>query len=422
MKQPQVRRYLHWLGEINYYGNFIPAYDEKSCQLIDELFELVMKIRPVSSSKEGVRSLWFTAERGTFEELGDPEEIAYTHGFDSVEEAKEDWTWQYPDEVEWYQFQAVELPKENYRAVMLSHEHVIVQSDSREKYCEPYDISEFVQWLIESTKKCIDMLKAGTYNEFVRKNLPPQHKVGTISRKDFWDVWPEHRESFFKDISREDVEEFCRLAYAQVDDPADYHERLKTMTANDFYRFCAMAYAANNYKGTDKTPKEQYYMHADGRDNELKGIDGDSPEAFHEWLHDRTHWGGHPWEIMRGGNSTHVSLYVYEDEDGYMLNASGDAETRTIETVKMYLALCRAGLPVYLNEARELADRMLEKEEIGIVPEGIIPAYCENWFPNQNIIDFMNLPYEDREEFLPHCKWFDEEEVKLIDTSEQGDE
>jgi len=65
---------------------------------------------------------------------------------------------------------------------------------------------------------------------------------------------------------------------------------------------------------------------------------------------------------------------------------------------------------------------MLEKEEIGIVPEGIIPAYCESWFPNQNIIDFMNLPYEDREEFLPRCKWFDEEEVKLMDTSEQGGE
>ena len=49
------------------------------------------------------------------------------------------------------------------------------------------------------------MLRAGTYNEFVRKNLPPQHRTGTILRRDFWNVWPEAREEFFKDITPEDV-------------------------------------------------------------------------------------------------------------------------------------------------------------------------------------------------------------------------
>jgi hypothetical protein len=26
------------------------------------------------------------------------------------------------------------------------------------------------------------------------------------------------------------------------------------------------------------------------------------------------------------------------------------------------------------------------------VPEGVLPAYCGSWFPNEHIIDFMNLP------------------------------
>ena len=32
----------------------------------------------------------------------------------------------------------------------------------------------------------------------------------------------------------------------------------------------------------------------------------------------------------------------------------------------------------------------------------------------------MNLPYEDREKFLPFCVWYDEEPIMLV--TEKGDE
>ena len=37
---------------------------------------------------------------------------------------------------------------------------------------------------------------------------------------------------------------------------------------------------------------------------------------FEDWLenHER---GGHPWEICRGGNSTHISLYVCKNDQGF---------------------------------------------------------------------------------------------------------
>ena len=60
--------------------------------------------------------------------------------------------------------------------------------------------------------------------------------------------------------------------------------KLPTMTANDFYRFCSIGYNANNYEYCELSPKEQYYKHAEGRDNGLSEIDPDSPEAFYEWL------------------------------------------------------------------------------------------------------------------------------------------
>ena len=166
------------------------------------------------------------------------------------------------------------------------------------------------------------------------------------------------------------------------------------------------------------TPKEQYYLHADGRDEGLRDIVPDSPEAFNIWLYDSNRRGGHPWEVCRGGNSTHVALNVMQDERGYWLYLAGDAWNRTIETVKFYLALTRAGVPVFLAEAHTLADRLAEKEKIGIVPDGVIPVYCESDFPNEHIIDFINLPDEDQEKFLPFCTWYEEQPIYLIEEKE----
>lgn len=45
-----------------------------------------------------------------------------------------------------------------------------------------------------------------------------------------------------------------------------------------------------------------------GFNEAIASKDPDDPEAFHAWLHDYSRGGGHPWEVCRGGNSTHVSL------------------------------------------------------------------------------------------------------------------
>ena len=268
-------------------------------------------------------------------------------------------------------------------------------------------------WLIDSVKDCIQRLDEGTYNNYLEQNLPPQHRTGTIKRKHFWDVWPENRADFFMNITEEDVAEFIRLASSQPEHKPISSDCIKSLTANDFFSFCAMGYAENNYSGCDKTPKEQYYLHADGRDEGLREIDENSAEAFDNWLKNRVH-GGHPWEICRGGNSTHIDLMVSKDDNGYFLYLAGSAWTRTIETVKFYLVLTRAGIPVFLRDAHLLAHRLAETELIGIVPEGVMPAYCEDWFPDEKIIDFINLPYEDTEQFLPFCHWKPIEPVSLL--------
>ena len=76
------------------------------------------------SSKNGVRALWLRAERGPIEDYGNAEEEVACGDFDSVEEFIEEWKAWFPDEIKWYQLQAVQLKDEGYRAVMLGHKDV----------------------------------------------------------------------------------------------------------------------------------------------------------------------------------------------------------------------------------------------------------------------------------------------------------
>ena len=412
MTAPQIDNYIDWLGHIHYREVSCRfSYDKKAYRLIDQIFEVVRKIAPTRNND--VRELWLTAERGPIEDFGDIDELLADGTVESREEFEAWWHERYPEETCWYQFSAVEDAEIGYRAIFIGQKFVI-EVDERKEKDYPNEISEFAQWILDALNAAYKKLQDGSYNDFVDANLPPQHRTGTLVRKYLWDAFPDARTSFFKNISPADVAEFVKCASEQDSDRRRLTNHLKEMTANDFFSFCALGYKENNYEGCELTPREQYYKHADGRDDGLGEIDCDSPEAFHEWYNDRNHHGGHPWEVCRGGNSTHVSLYVHEDEDGYTLTVAGDAWTRTIESVKFYLALRRAGLPVYMMEATALADRLTEKEKIGIVPEGVMPAYCHSYFPNEHIIDFMNLPDENREKLLPHCVWQKEPVVSLL--------
>ena len=229
-----------------------------------------------------------------------------------------------------------------------------------------------------------------------------RHRTGTILRKDLWDLYPEERAEYFENLSQEEVEEFVACA---VSDKAQLKSKLPAVTANDFYRFCAMGYKANNYAGSELSPREQYFKHADGRDSGLGEIDPDSPTEFSTWYHDSNRHGGHPWEVCRGGNSTHIDLYVVADNDGYSLHVAGSSTWRSVEAIKFFLALHRAGLPVVISQAELLKSRLLGMEKVGIVPVGVWPAYCHSRFPNEDVEAFINLPRENEEKMIPRCVW-----------------
>ena len=162
------------------------------------------------------------------------------------------------------------------------------------------------------------------------------------------------------------------------------------------------------------TPKEQYFRFADGRDGGLSEINENSSEEFVKWLNGSEWHGSHPWEVCRGGNSTHISLYVYCDNCGFYLGLAGSSYSRSTEIIKFYLALFRSGIPVVIYDGKKLTERVMGTEKIGVVPQGITPKYCHSYFPGEDIISFINLPYENTEKVAQKCVWQDIREIKLI--------
>ena len=93
---------------------------------------------------------------------------------------------------------------------------------------------------------------------------------------------------------------------------------------------------------------------------------------------------------------------------------AGRAYTRTVEAIHFWSALHRAGVPVLLRDAAFLKERLQGTERVGIVPKGVIPAYCQSYFPGEQVESFMNLPEENRAQFAQAARWQRLEPLELL--------
>jgi len=400
---------------------FAPQVDDMICQaektydIPDSLttglvYELFRKLEAIAvCGEDELREIWLTAERGSIDDFGDYEDYLEYGEVENCEEFKEIWLMHYPDDQKWYLLSTT-IYQEIYSVFMDGKLVLQVKPETRVQY--PYDNSGLVKWLLGKVDVTTGYLKAGSYNEYIDKNLPYSKRFGKILREDYWRIFPEVKEGHLKNIDRDEVARFSALIEKQTED--DPEDRLPEMTAGLFFDVCRLGYEANDYKGIDEsTPKELYRAHADGRDEGLLKLDGSSAEAFDRWYHDQTRYGGHPWEVCRGGNSTHISLYVCHDEKGWWFSLEGSSWGRSVETVKFYLALINHKVPVLLRDGLSLAAMLTGMDYIGIVPERIFPRYCSLLFPGDKILDFMNLPQENRAQIEKAATWYPLREVHL---------
>lgn len=442
---PQLDRLLRYFDR----GHENPsAVTPKIAAAMDPLFAALAELAPLKKNDEA-KSIWLEVPRGTIDDYDSFEDMLDWGEVESYGEYEDRWHEDYPDETCWYELITVESFNRDgrlrFRAVAVGRKTVVSAEMDEEAgyYRAEEQAAELFGLLTILAGDAMEKVRSGTYNGHVDAALPYPFRKGVVRRSVVWDKEPEWKNHAMEGLTPETLAVFKNLLASGMNDEMKIG-RLKSITANDFFRACAIGYKACGLPCTDLPPVDQYFRHADGRDEGLSGrghglnagpgIDFDDPGAWDAWYFDKNRGGGHPWEVVRGGNSTHVDLCVYHDRNGLdwkvrtgeITEEEAEAHPcgyyyivrglhRAAEAVNFYTALSAAGLPVILSDAEAILARFEMTDYIGIVPHDVIPKYCEGMFPPEygRVVDFMHVYQEEIQEFGLQIIWLPEEPAEL---------
>lgn len=384
---------------------------------LPDLFESIRAVRP--EGEDEVRQIWIRAERGTIEDYGDFEEFREEGIVETQEEFVEYWRYEYPDPEKWYQVATSQYGDQ--RFVYFDHKlalHYIPNPEQELYQHADSNLVTFLSWLCEEIRKEITLIRKDpvAYYKFLEINLPYEKRTGKILRSTFWEIAGDDSVRLDKKLKPDVISDLEKIVEQGID--YDRTPGISEISASGFLRLCEICYKANDYFRNESillSPMQQYSRMADMRHGGLLEIDQDSTEAFRNWYHSGQKAGAHPWEICRGGNSTHISLMLSARGNEWILSLAGSSVVRVAETARMAVALYRHGIPFHLRDGKEILDMVRGKDYIGIVPDHVLPRYCHGLFPARDrIIDFMNLPFEYRDQVINYGIWYPLDEVQVI--------
>ena len=363
---------------IEYYDNGIGEVSKLNDVSKERLLALFQEALPIASESDHYRkSFYFSLPKGSFEKyrslhLGIDETVV-REWFDN--EDNETW---FDCTFVCHQFNANDVA---FYGVYINGSYVCGLNDPNEVEWPDIDATDMLDVLIEIVRDVIDRLRKGTYNDWVLANLSYTLKTGTISRKDYYDAFPEEREKYrISDHAREIL-------------LRDVSTGIVPKTARQYYEACAVCYHALGlssgnlrFEDTEEertryggaTPRELYYRFADGRDDGLAQVDLDSETEFLKWLQHKEPYGyagGHPFEIIFSFSGQHsVHLYAWDDR----LYLAGGQFPANMSALKMYVALVDQGYKVEFANRDSILQRVEETDRIGIKP----------WFEYESSSDF----------------------------------
>lgn len=381
------------------------------------IYELMTCIKPEEDDDK--RELWLEISRGSIKDFGEFEEYKEEEIIETYDQFERLWKDYYSDEKKWYSFATSKYQEELFFFFDSKLAFSIKEKEEPEKK-EKYDnnvICEFVDWLHYRVEKETKRLKKNvdTYNKYLEENLSYHKRLGRIKRNDFWNIMEDSAIRLNERLGTERINKLRKF----IDESKKHKSSsfVSQLTADDYFNYCEICYNANDYfreLSKKLSAKEKYLQMADGRDAGLRNIEGNSQKAFHSWYHSDEISGAHPWEICRGGNSTHIALFVSYTENGWCLRLAGSSVGRVEETVKMALALYDKNIPFILDEAEAILHMVTGNDYIGIVPDNIFPRYCHLLFPDKdNIVDFMNLGIEENEAIISKTYWYPLEKMEI---------
>ena len=442
---PDIEELLHC-----YDGFKNPEQPSKALMTaMNPLFEALRELAPYEKNDEA-KGIWLMVPRGQITDWCSYKEAKEYYEVKSEEEYHKRWEEEYPVDPMWYHLVINENKPDSrfrFRGVSVGKDLIVNASFEdgirEETYYKEEPAIALMPLLTEAARNSMELLRAGIYNQTVEKDLPFWHRTGVIKRSIVYAIKPEYKERELEGLKTEQIQQYHNLITSGKNDELTIG-RMKKMTANDFFRACELGYKAIGKKTEGFTPVQLYLRYSDGRDegltgkgcglNEGPGIDFDDPDAWEEWYFVSPHGGGHPWEVVPGGNSTHMDLFVRNDKHtlewkvrtGEMTQEEADqhpigfyyqitGKHRPMESVIFYLTLHDAGLPVLISDAEEILARFDATDYMGIVPHDVFPRYCEGMFPKEygRVIDFIHVFEEDLEKYKDNIIWLPETPSEL---------
>ena len=246
-------------------------------------------------------------------------------------------------------------------------------------------------WIDELTlwKKGLSRDPIAAQSKLIR-SMPLYLRWGVIQRQNVRDLLP-HWLPVEKELTVDETN--ATLALLKKPDPNPQ----STICLHRFLDYCRVAYQANPRTLSAFQPglsgREYYTKYADGRDGGLLNVEENSPKSFVQWYESKARQGCHPWEIYRGGNSTHIDLAVVRSEKGgWSIYLDAFSSTRLVETCRIALALDKASLPFTFCNKESYKARLLAEDWVGVVPEGTSLNYAWQEFPKEwKVADTIHL-------------------------------
>lgn len=409
--------------------------DYESEQLLRKLFDVTAAIKPIGD--DDLKVLWVQVKRPSLTQY----RAHYKDRTTPHDEMKTRYLQEFPGKMCWHKLRLVRHGKGDgeFFGGFLDNNYILSINDSNAKGW-PIDASELLEWLIEQATGVVERIKAGTYNTEVSEQLPKRNRYGRILRKDYWDIYPEKREEYLSAFTQQEIDDFVAMESESKEDlfkkgyPSNAWE---VMTVRQYYEACAVVYKSldlplrEKWKFIDSdeeherygetTPKEMFYMFADGRDNGLKSVPMDDANELNLWLDDKGEYydfnGSHPWEIIPSYSLSHsMHLGISRDPKRKFLFLSGEKLERSKQTIRAYLALRKAGYPIKLVNGDQMIARLKETDYIEIMPH-----YCLSGFGSSasDMLDAITLDDGDKPELVASkAIWNPEKTLELKNTTE----
>ncbi len=415
-------------------------------QLFDEVYELARQVEPCDKYRNGLdRKFWLWTDKGSYEEFADTFRDRFTyltfddladsiepHGFGSfsLDERKMDrngtvnhekmekaWPEYFPDDTVWFSVYLAEF--QGKRGVFIGSmfgSRLII--DTEKKPFHKMDMAPLLEWLIEEEKKCIDMIREGTYSAFIAENLPFEHRSGTTKLSTYWKYVPEDRNRLFGEIDPDELKEFLEW---EVGEENGWEE----MTANDYLRACDSLYELMGIKEKypirlkddeerQITPKDCFMAYSGAIHyspvQRFLDLDGDSPEAFRDFVLENFH--DHDWDAVLMHDIRLVPEISIDDK--YYLRLSFRHEENDYPLlIHLLLELRRRGFPV-LKRA-DIEELMAGNKKISIKPQGDDYDWKYEYDHKIKTSDFRFLPKVRSQALIKKIRWFPTGEWSMLD-------